>query len=281
MIFGNCDFFSPHRALNFSANKRIILVNEEIQLTNLTISNNQFSWDFGDGNQSSEKEPKHVYKSPGQYWIKLSFTKKLSAYKELKMVVLGNGKSQLSQHPDPIPPPSNTISEEIIESEVTISLSSSSVLVGENLKVNCDASEEIIWDFGNERTSESKISHITYNTPGIKTILLLDKNSRIVLNQKEVNVIYKRHFNALGELSLALNQIANPGKSKNQKTELIRKTKEDCLYSGETTVEGANSNLEDYLLKLFIESSPYEKVKVSIQWEIDKNTGKIKKIVVK
>lgn len=45
---------------------------DSIWFTNQSRASDQFSWNFGDGNSSSENDPKHLYTSPGVYEVILT-----------------------------------------------------------------------------------------------------------------------------------------------------------------------------------------------------------------
>ena len=50
----------------------------KISFTNLSNSATDYSWDFGDGNTSIEKDPSNVYPGPGTYTVNLTATDKLN-----------------------------------------------------------------------------------------------------------------------------------------------------------------------------------------------------------
>ena len=67
----------PPLTLDFdiSATPRYGTAPVEIQFEDLsTISNTSWSWDFGDGGASTEKNPKHIYTQPGTYDVLLTLT---------------------------------------------------------------------------------------------------------------------------------------------------------------------------------------------------------------
>lgn len=51
----------------------------KINFTNLSISSTDYSWDFGDGNSSTAKDPSNVYETEGTYTVTLTATDKLNA----------------------------------------------------------------------------------------------------------------------------------------------------------------------------------------------------------
>jgi PKD repeat protein len=62
----------PPPIANFTATNRIAKNYSEVQFTNLTSNtSNKWTWNFGDGTTSTEKNPIHKYSSPGSYDVKL------------------------------------------------------------------------------------------------------------------------------------------------------------------------------------------------------------------
>ena len=56
------------------------IINEPVKFTNLSQKdqNSRYSWDFGDGSTSSEKDPIHIYSQPGTYTVCLTTTDTLT-----------------------------------------------------------------------------------------------------------------------------------------------------------------------------------------------------------
>ncbi|MDN4165664.1 PKD domain-containing protein [Cytophagales bacterium LB-30] len=64
---------NPNPAANFTANKTTTYTGTEIAFTDASAnSDNSWSWDFGDGNTSTEQNPIHIYTEPGVYTVSLS-----------------------------------------------------------------------------------------------------------------------------------------------------------------------------------------------------------------
>jgi PKD repeat protein len=62
---------SPHA--NFTADKTIAARGEAIQFTDLSTGNPaSWWWDFGDGTGSTQRNPSHIYTSPGNYTVRLT-----------------------------------------------------------------------------------------------------------------------------------------------------------------------------------------------------------------
>jgi len=65
------DVFSTAQA-GFSADKRIAYVGQDIQFTDGSLKATSWSWDFGDGNVSTQQHPLHSYSLPGFYTVELT-----------------------------------------------------------------------------------------------------------------------------------------------------------------------------------------------------------------
>ena len=56
---------------DFTINKNSFCINEEISITNLSSISTSYTWDFDNGDYSSNYNPKYLYRKPGKYSIKL------------------------------------------------------------------------------------------------------------------------------------------------------------------------------------------------------------------
>jgi gliding motility-associated-like protein len=63
---------TPPTLVNFSSDKSVTCAFGEVQFTDLSTSVNEWLWDFGDGKTSTDKNPKHVYDSVGDFTVKLT-----------------------------------------------------------------------------------------------------------------------------------------------------------------------------------------------------------------
>ncbi|MFY0607469.1 MAG: S8 family serine peptidase [Cyclobacteriaceae bacterium] len=59
---------------SFYAKKKINYVGQEVEFEFLSNGATTFEWNFGDGNTSNERDPKHAYNEPGVYDVSLSIT---------------------------------------------------------------------------------------------------------------------------------------------------------------------------------------------------------------
>lgn len=70
-------------ACKFSVDKALVKIPDGIQFTNMSSPAKSYSWDFGDGQKSTDKDPKHFYSKSGIYHVSLKagFGKKTKEYK--------------------------------------------------------------------------------------------------------------------------------------------------------------------------------------------------------
>lgn len=75
----------PSAAFDFKPNDVDFL---RIDFTNLSASATDYSWDFGDGSNSKDKDPSHTYASVGKYTVSLTASDKLGAMSTISKEVL-------------------------------------------------------------------------------------------------------------------------------------------------------------------------------------------------
>ncbi|SDE13876.1 PKD domain-containing protein [Mucilaginibacter pineti] len=63
---------SKDPAASFSTPKTNYYINEVVSISNGTTGSNSYKWDFGDGQTSTEQNPRHVYNKKGIYQVKLT-----------------------------------------------------------------------------------------------------------------------------------------------------------------------------------------------------------------
>jgi len=51
-----------------------VLVNEPLTFTNTSVDGDDFAWDFGDGDTSTDSDPEHAWSTPGTYTVSLTVT---------------------------------------------------------------------------------------------------------------------------------------------------------------------------------------------------------------
>lgn len=81
-----------------------VCVNDSLQFTNASFGGSEYLWDFGDGNFSSEFEPKHAYASPGTYEVVLIIQDSVSCIfsdtDSIQVVVIPGPQALVPQVPD-------------------------------------------------------------------------------------------------------------------------------------------------------------------------------------
>ncbi len=94
--YGNQVEFTTKAALHakFIADKTKIPSGTTVQFTDESEGNPEsWSWDFGDGNTSSEEEPSHTYASEGSYTVELTVSNECGEDTEMKTDYIDVGKS--------------------------------------------------------------------------------------------------------------------------------------------------------------------------------------------
>lgn len=137
-------------------------VDDEISFTNCSENATLFSWDFGDGNKSTQKEPNHSYSEAGTFEVTL---------------LAGNDKNKdgvLDEKDDAVSATKTLTVEYPVKA--CFSVSSESVHTGEEvLFTNCsinDSNFSFSWSFGDGNIStEHEPIHI-YNEAGTYEVLL-------------------------------------------------------------------------------------------------------------
>ena len=121
----------------------------DLNITNSTIGNADFEWDFGDGTSSTLFNPRHVYEKAGTYEITLT------ARGDLKTDIY---KKKISVIPPPV------IDVSVMQD--TLYLPQASLL----LINNSAEGEKYFWDFGNGDTSTDRVPKYTYPESGVYDI---------------------------------------------------------------------------------------------------------------
>ena len=127
-----------------------------VQFTNLTQGNNTYTWDFGDGANSTDINPIHTYTDTGSYTVTLiaaSTTGCLDTIVKSKYIQIGK--------------PVITISDLPQIGCVPLTISPASTITASEPVTN------YLWDFGDGTTSSAKNPTHIYSTPGTYTVSLV------------------------------------------------------------------------------------------------------------
>ena len=141
---------------SFTADKTNVLIDEPIQFTNDSTGEiTSWSWDFGDGNTSTQENPSHAYTKPGSYTASLTVSNKAgSNTATLTITVMG--------------PPS-----------ASFSASETKAKPGSNIQFTDKSTGDIdswSWDFGDGDTSTEQNPAHTYAERGDYTVSLTVSN---------------------------------------------------------------------------------------------------------
>jgi PKD repeat protein len=142
----------PSPIADFSFAGGIYIAPCEVQIKNVSTNSTTFSWDFGDGTVSTDKDPKHLYHRGGKYNIKLIAKGDGGISSTYKSIIIGI-------QPDPIPDFSFTNGDLYISTEIVFM----------NKSINSDT---YLWDFGDGSTSTDKEPKHIFNKKGSYIITL-------------------------------------------------------------------------------------------------------------
>jgi PKD repeat protein len=142
---------------SFTTDKTKVTVDELVQFTSKSTGEiTSWSWDFGDGNTSTEQNPSHAYAEKGNYTATLTVSNKAGSHSATSAVTVL------------LPPSANFSASEVRATS------------GSTIKFNDESSGDIdswSWDFGDGGSStEQNPSHV-YNDAGTYTVSLTVSNA--------------------------------------------------------------------------------------------------------
>ncbi len=131
----------------------------------------QWSWNFGDGNTSTQQNPSHTYAGPGTYNVKL-------------VITAGSGCMDSITQPVtiyPLPQPNFTFTDDCANQ--AINFTNTSTIPAGNIN-------GWLWKFGNGATSTQQNPTYTYTAPGAYTVTLIatSDNGCIDSIQQVINI---------------------------------------------------------------------------------------------
>lgn len=141
----------------FTMSSEEVEVGELIAFKNCSTNAENYSWDFGDGETSTEMAPSHSYSDDGQYPVKLRAYNKGNYHEETKIVTVINGGGGTSL-------------------EACFTYEPTTVVVNQRVDfTNCSEGEEsdsYEWDFGDGGTSTAENPNHTFTEQGNYTVKL-------------------------------------------------------------------------------------------------------------
>lgn len=168
----------PSPKADFRSDKNMICANSSVQFS---VDNNdipcEYRWDFGDGEFSGEAAPKHIYKNPGNFSVKLQVVSLIDKKTDIRIM-----KDMVIVNPLPVADFNWKIHPE-------------------NTDINFESSQEDIvewkWDFGDKQnSSEQKPAHL-YNKKGNYQVSFSAKNNYGCTGTSQKNVSVINDFNLL------------------------------------------------------------------------------------
>ncbi|AEH02119.1 PKD domain-containing protein [Lacinutrix sp. 5H-3-7-4] len=165
--------YSPCENVTFNIDKAQNTVGELIKFKDVTDTAESWYWDFGDNSiASTQKEPLHVYKTPGDYTVKLIVNDICEA---TQTVSIAEKKEVL----DPTKFP-------IFELQKTIK-------VGQKLRVNDETENASTWEWRFGETAKinanTKRASYVYTEPGLKTVSLVVNGDLKYVTKKTIEVL--------------------------------------------------------------------------------------------
>lgn len=136
----------PHPAAQFTVDDDTPGLGQAVRFANQSGGQGpmRYLWHFGDGNSSEERNPTHVYTTPGLFQVQLTVANDYGQSDAYWTVAVGS-------------PPA-------VELFINDSVPMGQVIIGQSAAD--DSAEQVVWDMGNGRSYDTaKINHI-YRRPG-------------------------------------------------------------------------------------------------------------------
>jgi PKD repeat protein len=145
----------PQVTADFSATPLSGVAPLEVQFADQSVNANSWSWNFGDGNTSTEENPDHIYTTPGEYTVTLTVT--------------GLGGVQDTEVKENLisvqfPAPVADFSADPTGGTAPVDINFINLSTGEI--------DTYFWDFGDGNTSPEQNPVHTYNEAGTYTVTL-------------------------------------------------------------------------------------------------------------
>jgi parallel beta-helix repeat protein len=146
---------------NFTANTTSGLVPQTVKFTDTSTGTpTNWTWDFGDESTSTEQNPTHIYKSEGNYTVKLTVSNSLGSDSEEKIGYITVGSAVLA--------PETNFGSNVTSGNAPLSVQF------KDESTNSPTGWE--WNFGDGKTSTEQNPSHTYETVGTYTVNLTATN---------------------------------------------------------------------------------------------------------
>ena len=145
------DESKPDPIAAFQVSKSTVLINETITFLNTSKDANEYLWDFGDGNTSTDKDPIHWYSESGDYKVTL---------KAISEERFNSTSSRVTiVYPSPV---------------ASFTTSKKSAITAEKITFTNESEEatEYLWDFGDGQTSSDENPTHAFYEAGNYTVSL-------------------------------------------------------------------------------------------------------------
>ena len=127
----------------------------EVNFNNRTLFGNTFEWNFGDGNESTDINPTHVYAEGGTYTVTLTSTNECGTVSEVQTIVVA----------EQLAPQANFTS--------TMEVGCAPLIVS-FMDLSTNNPTNWLWSFdgGDITTSNEQNPTVTFANPGFYTVIL-------------------------------------------------------------------------------------------------------------
>lgn len=146
----------PKPKAAFTADRYVVCINDELNFKNESQLATSYLWEFGDGITSTLSDPKHIYKTPGLYTVKLTV---------FKLNTPGSTCTETVEQKIQV----NTIMPGSITMSATEANCAPFTIHFEN---NINPSVTAVWDFGDGSTGVGDAIQHTYQSSGIYQVTL-------------------------------------------------------------------------------------------------------------
>lgn len=154
----------PEPVVSFTMDKEKATIGDTIAFTNTSANVSSYSWNFGDGNVSTDKNPKHVYTGQGTFKVTVIAKGEDGEKSASKTIVISPKKRK----PEPV-----IVKEPVAD----FSMDKVEVVVGDSISFTNTSkyTSHYTWNFGDGNTSTEKNPKHSYSKKGTFTVTLSAK----------------------------------------------------------------------------------------------------------